>query len=758
MKDRLDPKFSAGMLAGLVCITLLVVSSYFLDSIQEQHEEQLASVHAALVKAKEPPKPFTGDFPAFKFEGPSQREEALRRLGDRLPEVAAWYGMSPTDLQGLMRRDKNLWIDDTARLFYIDDAGPEGGAGVAPEAVEASLGALYPLEDTFKLHSRPGSKKIIYLDFDGMLLTGTAFNSWKGITSITAPAWDLDGNQSSFGAAEREQIQRIWQRVSEDFAPFDIDITTEAPPQDRLAKTTTGDEYYGTTVLISPISQYFGAYGGLGYVGVLGNLYYQPALVFPEQLGNNNRYVAEAISHEAGHNLGLNHDGTTGGQEYYWGHGSWAPIMGGAYYAAVSQFSRGEYSGANNTQDDLAVITQQGVALLVDDCGATNSGACALTQGGGTVTGRGVIERRGDVDFHRLQADAGPVSIEVGMHPFGSNLNAEAALLDDRGTVLATAPRSTSKITLTASVPGGTYYVRVQGVGSSDYSDYASLGNYQIQGTVTYSGKLPPVAAASASPLSGSAPLAVQFSSDGSADPDGTITAYSWQFGDGTTATESDPSKTYTSTGTFTAVLTVTDNDGVTASDSVVVTVSNTAPSAVVSATPQSGNFPLTVAFDGGRSSDPDGTITAYSWQFGDGATGQGATISHTYAARGTYTAKLTVTDNGGKTATAQVTISVTDGSTVTAPSNVTATSPNRGTVALAWSDNANNETEYRVYRWLEQRRQSPNYTLMATLPANSVSYTNSPVSSGTYLYYVEAVNITTGNRAASSPVKFRVR
>lgn len=755
MNDHLDPKYSAGMLAGLVCLAVIVTASFFVSSARLQYENQLASVQTALEKRANT-KPFSGDFPAFKFDGPSQREEALSRLADRLPEVAAWYGKSPDELKGLFARDKSLWMDESARLFY-QDAAPEPGT-TPSGAADVALGTLYPLEDTFKLHSRPGAKKIIYIDFDGMVLTNTAWNAWKGIATIDAPAWDIDGNPASFGNTERERIQYIWQRVSEDYAPFDIDVTTEAPPPDRLAKSTSGDEYYGTVVLVSPISQYFGNYGGFGYVGVLGSTYYQPALVFPERLAHSDRYIAEAVSHEAGHNHGLNHDGTTAGDEYYWGNSNWAPIMGGAYYSTVTQFSRGEYPGANNQQDDLAVITYQGVGMRADDCGATAAAACALTLGaGGAVSGSGVIERAADVDLYSFQTDAGNIALEVKMHPFASNLHAEASVVDASGAVVVAGGVSSQKVTLSGSVPGGTYFVKVKGVGSADFSDYASLGNYQISGTVIYSGKLPPEAVATAVPENGSSPLRVQFSSDGSMDPDGTIVSYAWQFGDGTSATDANPVKTYENTGTFTAVLTVTDNDGLTATDSVVVTATNNAPAAVITATPLSGDAPLQVSFDGSRSSDSDGTIASYAWQFGDGATAEGASAQHTYANPGTYTAKLTVTDNGNKSGVAQATVVAVDGNVVSAPTNLTASVSSRK-VSLSWSDKAGNETEYRMYRWREEKRKSPNYTLLTTLPADSTSYSDALSTSGTYYYYVEAINTTTGSKAASSPVKVRVR
>src|SRR5207253_3500030 len=107
--------------------------------------------------------------------------------------------------------------------------------------------------------------------------------------------------------------------------------------------------------------------GGIAYVGVYdmtGSLhgYYQPAFVYEQGVTSNAKYIAEAAAHEAGHNLGLSHDGTAT-LGYYDGQGSWAPIMGVGYDRAISQWSKGEYSGANNTEDDLAIIAAAGPTL-----------------------------------------------------------------------------------------------------------------------------------------------------------------------------------------------------------------------------------------------------------------------------------------------------------------------------------------------------------------------------------------------------------
>ncbi len=152
---------------------------------------------------------------------------------------------------------------------------------------------------------------------------------------------------------------------------------------------------------------------------------------------------------------------------------------------------------------------------------------------------------------------------------------------------------------------------------------------------------------------------ACSFDSSASADPDGTIASYAWDFGDGTTGQVANPDHTYAQDGTYTVTLTVTDDGGKTDSVSHDVTPrANQAPVAAFSAA-ASG---LSVSVDGSGSSDPDGSVASYAWDFGDGATGSGKTASHTYAAAGSYDVKLTVTDDGGATDSVTKSVSVSAG------------------------------------------------------------------------------------------------
>jgi PKD repeat protein/predicted nucleic acid-binding Zn ribbon protein len=156
----------------------------------------------------------------------------------------------------------------------------------------------------------------------------------------------------------------------------------------------------------------------------------------------------------------------------------------------------------------------------------------------------------------------------------------------------------------------------------------------------------PPIASVTATPTSGTAPLKVSFIGSGT-DKDGSISKYYWTFGDGESSNTKNPSHTYQTSGTYTARLTVTDNEGSTDSITKKIYVQNSIPTAYASATPTSGPFPLSVKFSG-SGSDSDGYIDSYYWTFGDGSSSYSQNPTHAYSSSGTYTATLKVTDNEG--------------------------------------------------------------------------------------------------------------
>ena len=529
-------------------------------------------------------------FPNLKFEGRSNGQQAVNKLGAKLPDVAAHYRMTSDRLSEILTKDKNAWLDQGGRLLFIDEfpaLPPEEATGVTGNTGDYQPNTPLDLTKTFLLHSKPGAQRVIYLDFNGHTTTGSAWNTG----TITAAAFDMDGVPATFSATELQRIQYIWQRVADDYAAFDVDVTTQEPTVDALNRTSSTDQVYGTRAVITTASStgVCTSCGGVAYVGVFDwyssttPTYYQPAWVLYDKLGaGNEKYVAEAISHEVGHNLGLSHDGssTVG---YYQGHGSgvtgWAPIMGVGYYQNLVQWSKGEYTAANNYEDDFLVIQSNGALLKPDDFGNTFSEATPL---GGTavkIDQIGLIESSADVDVFSFASGGGPLNITVTPGVRSPNLDVSIELLDAAGnSIVKVNPPDALNATITTTVPAGGYYLRIDGVAKGDldtgYSDYASVGLYQVTGTYTASGAVAPVAVASATPTSGYAPLAVGFSSNGSTDPDGTIVSYSWNFGDGTTlSTEPNPLHTYTSPGTYSPKLIVTDSQGLTANKTLTVSV-----------------------------------------------------------------------------------------------------------------------------------------------------------------------------------------
>jgi PKD repeat protein len=193
-------------------------------------------------------------------------------------------------------------------------------------------------------------------------------------------------------------------------------------------------------------------------------------------------------------------------------------------------------------------------------------------------------------------------------------------------------------------------------VGTSYYHAFASPGNFTVTLTVTDDlgavgaqsrvirvGNAPPVASFTAT-CSG---FTCSFDATASADPDGTIAGYSWSFGDGAIGSGATATHAY-GAGQYSVVLTVTDNGGATGATSHLVTAVNASPVASFTVSCSA----LACTFDGSASSDSDGTIVAYGWNFGDGTVAPGPTATHSYSAAGSFTVILTVTDNGGMSGT----------------------------------------------------------------------------------------------------------
>jgi PKD repeat protein len=508
---------------------------------------------------------------------PTKRGKDARPVQQKL--AAKLAGLPEGEFRAACKRDNCLHLDRRGKPLYICDHGPAAAPDVG-EDTEPYVGvAPYPLDQTFKLHTRPGARRVIYLDFDGHVTRNTSWNSaFTGGADIATPAFDTDGNAAAFSDAERRAIQDIWLRVAEDFAPFDVDVTTEDPGVDALIRSGSSDTTWGVRVCIGGSSSDWlgqGA-GGIAYINSFGINSDTPCFVFPRSLGNNAKYIAEATSHEIGHTLGLYHSSQSNGTEYYQGHADWAPIMGVGYYKAVTQWTRGDYPLSSNSQDNLAVIA--GKIPLYDPIQLT----AVPTFSGTTADAGGILTRRSQVDAYLFEAGAGPVSFTGQVATPSPNAKLSLSLRDANGNLVATGVPSGMGASLSADVAAGTYTVTVDGVGTGDaltaYTDYGSLGRYRLTGSWAAPApvevnQLPVASTSGTTPTSGTAPLTVQFSSAASADPDGTLTSTQWNFGNGAVSTEPNPSFTYTTPGNYTATLTVTDNAGAAASATVLISV-----------------------------------------------------------------------------------------------------------------------------------------------------------------------------------------
>ena len=541
----------------------------------------------------------------------SKGQDAIDRLGLHLPDVAAWYGRTADQLRKELLNDSRMRIDKTGRVLFVEELeAPIPTEQVDTAAAQESMqqGALVSLDQTFYLHSHPGATRTIYLDFNGASIAGTAWNS-SGKT-LNAATFDIDGNPAAFSTSELQRIQYIWQRVAEDYAPFDVDVTTEQPSQDVLTRSSVSDQVYGTTVVITKTDGVYSCNcGGIAYVGVFNYSggshppdYYKPAFVFFDKLGGGNeKVVAEAISHEAGHNMGLHHDGTAT-DAYYAGQGSdqitgWAPIMGVGYYKPLVQFSRGEYSGANNKEDDFVVAQTFGLPLRLDDFGSDINKATPFVDfnSGGITNGSmdGVIESMLDSDVFAISAGPGPLNATVIPAMRSPNTDLVLTLRDATGVVLAsTNPLNQLSSVLYYSVPSqGTYFLEVKGTGQGDaivngYSNYGSVGNFRLSASYSAPVGSRPTAVMATTLNNGPAPLAVSFDGTGSQD-DGRIAFWYWDFGDGNsdvTGTLSAPSHVYSVPGNYVARLTVVDDSGLSASTTHVINVTAPAPQTSVQA------------------------------------------------------------------------------------------------------------------------------------------------------------------------------
>ena len=361
-----------------------------------------------------------------------------------------------------------------------------GLEAIPVEETSASSGlASAPLSSLPQLHSNAAASAKLFLDFDGHFEA-----SWGGYSNVSTPAFDQDSNVTSFSDAELAAIQQIWARVAEDYAPFNIDVTTVDP----------GNQTNGVTAVIAIGGNYSDWYGssagGVAYVGGFSNFSSNVGYVFENALGSNARYVAEASSHEAGHLFGLRHqsqwNGTTLVNTYHPGDANWAPIMGNSYSAARSTWHNGATNVSSTSfQDDVAVISgsSNGFGYKADDFGNTIPFSSNLPVSGTSVNLAGLIGQNTDVDMWEFTTTGGQVSFTLSVAQFGANLDSILELRDaSNNVIVSAAPTNSFGASLTTTVSAGTFYLVARGTGA-----YGNIGQYTIAGTLPAQGTAPEI-------------------------------------------------------------------------------------------------------------------------------------------------------------------------------------------------------------------------------------------------------------------------
>lgn len=332
-----------------------------------------------------------------------------------------------------------------------------------------------------QLSSLPAATATIFLNFNGENVNNSL---WQGGTPFTcAPAGMTDA-----------QITEIFNRVSEDYRPFNINITTDstvfltAPLNTRIM------------VIITSTSAWFPGVGGVSYVGSFTWGDDTPCFVFCDRLGpNSTKYVAECCSHESGHTVGLSHQSTYDGScnltaTYNVGTGSgqvaWAPIMGNSYYRNMSGWNNGPTPyGCTAVQDNLSIITSQnGFTYRQDDYSddiSSNPTAINLSP----VPVNGIISTSTDLDAFKFtiavnsnfRIDVNPYSI--GANNSGADLDVKVKLYNAAKVLINNYdPTDKMNVSIDTILNAGDYYMVIQGAGNTNTSDYGSLGSYTITG------------------------------------------------------------------------------------------------------------------------------------------------------------------------------------------------------------------------------------------------------------------------------------
>ena len=361
------------------------------------------------------------------------------------------------------------------------------------------IAAIIPDLSTLQsLESKPGASNTIYINNWGGTLIGTAWNyTYNSGNDIVYTPYSEDADTLNFTDNERYLMWLAWREAAEDYAAFDINVTTSQTVYDA-ALVSKRSQIIATTT-----NDFFPTAGGVAYVGIFGH----PSDVYKTGFTWNRSASSMGMthSHEVGHQMGLAHDGTSSAG-YYSGHGDWGPIMGAPFGKKYVQWSKGEYAGANQTQNDLTIL-QSVLGVTVDDAGDTIAAAKPLTFPVNNYVGH--INQDGigsDVDVYSFTLDSAKlISIDVKSllaaegENTASNLAFNVQLKNSNGNIISSISSSdTSPLSPATNVfnldtrflSADTYYLTIDAVTpdanwSTGFDEYGNGGEYRFNITET---------------------------------------------------------------------------------------------------------------------------------------------------------------------------------------------------------------------------------------------------------------------------------
>ena len=317
--------------------------------------------------------------------------------------------------------------------------------------------------------SRPGAPTVIYCDFDGEVVNQS---DWSDST-INAAA-------SGFSDAD---IATILEIVAEDYAPFDVNVTNVRSVFDNTASNQR------VMCISTPTDTAEPGSGGVAYL----DSFVDDLVCWNFNL-TDPWTAADTISHETGHTFNLEHDGDSN-NEYYSGHAAdggefWGPIMGAAFDATITQWSKGAYYQASNTEDDLALITSHGLAFRSDDYGDHSNAAYPLTVNEQAVSIDGVIGRSTDIDVFAVHLTSlGTLQLRGAVDGHTTDLDLRIRVYDADDALLIDYTSDLHKdVIFESSIQPGDYEIWIQGDSSGSptsnpptgWTNDGSLGNYSL--------------------------------------------------------------------------------------------------------------------------------------------------------------------------------------------------------------------------------------------------------------------------------------